>query len=149
MPRPRKSMAEHRASGAVAKNPQRFREREDEIEPELGIGEPPAEFLNAQSGLSKLKLEGWHLLVDSAPSGVLTKMDRGYVIAVSRLYAEASRYGATGKEQKRYIEALKEAPFTPKARAGFAIRRQKAADEANRNPFSKFAGTHQLPPRVQ
>ncbi len=149
MGRKPKTLAELKASGAISKNPQRYREREEfELQPEVGIGPAPEEFSRQSSDLVNLKLQAWNELVSGVPDGVLTKMDRPYMITLSRLYAQTMRNGATGRDHKRFIDALKEAPFTPKARAGFAIRRQKAADQANRNPFSKFAQA-ELPPRVQ
>ena len=149
MGRPKKPLAQLKASGAVAKNPQRYRDREEtELQPEVGIGPPPDAFLKRESPTARMQLQAWQELVAGVPEGVLTKMDRPYMIALARIGAEAARSPFDTRIQKRFIDALKEAPFTPKARAGFVVRRQKAADQANRNPFSKFA-QGQLPPRVQ
>lgn len=74
--RPRLPEAMAKATGAAAKNPQRFRDRKEPKVAKLG---PPPEHLSAE------EVEAWHLFADEIPW--LGSSDRAILIAAARLRA--------------------------------------------------------------
>ncbi|GGA80788.1 hypothetical protein GCM10011507_35000 [Edaphobacter acidisoli] len=139
--RPRKANAIHEITGAKAKNPQRFHDRE---EPETAgpIGDPPADFLSEHGSGPKL-LALWNKLVAEAPIGLLTASDSEYLAAVCRMGLEASRVGSKGYRQalKEYGLMLKGLGMTPEGRAIRGIGGK--APKKTVNPLDEFTRARQ------
>lgn len=137
--RPPKPMVIHEISGAMAKNPGRFRDRGEEPETKGPIGDPPAEFLSPYGDGPKL-LAKWNKLLDEAPMGLLTASDAEYLAAVCRMGVEAGRTGSKGFRQalKEYGAMLKGLGMTPEGRAirGLGGKAKKA--ETPTNPLDRF-----------
>jgi hypothetical protein len=136
--RPRKSDAIHEVTGAKAKNPGRFVDREPEPETKGPIGDPPASFLVPHGDGPRL-LALWQRIISIAPIGVLTVSDEEYLEAVCRMGIEAKRTASKGYRQalKEYGLMLKGLGMTPDGRAIRGLG-GKAATKKETNPLGDF-----------
>jgi hypothetical protein len=134
--RPRLPNSIHEITGAKAKNPGRFVDRE-EPETKGPIGDPPPEFLSPHGDGPKL-LARWNKLIEEAPIGILTASDSEYLAAVCRMGIEASRTGSKGFRQalKEYGLMLKGLGMTPEGRAIRGIGGKAPTKVAN--PLDEF-----------
>ena len=78
MPAHRKNLDVHLMSGAAAKNPQRFRDRQSAPTPTADLGRPPKHLTPAER-------KTWKEIVSIIPPGVLANSDRIAVEVAARL----------------------------------------------------------------
>jgi hypothetical protein len=91
--RPPKPLALLQLSGAVKKNPQRYRERAAEAADTRGVGDPPEEFLHAHSPSAVAHLAIWHRLLEDAPPGCIMRRHRTALMNACKLQAQIDRGG--------------------------------------------------------
>jgi hypothetical protein len=135
MGRPRKPLAHHEATGAVAKNPQRFRDRTAEPKPTLDIGPPPPDFLPSETGFhsseAKALLAIWYeMLAEIEASTVeVTYADRGTIknLCKCQRTINTSTRPQSGQlaQAKSYRTSL---GLTAEGRTRVAARKAKEAD---------------------
>jgi hypothetical protein len=137
MARPRKPTALLELTGALRKDPQRYRNRANEPRPTTAIGEPPADFLRPDSSLAARHLRIWHELIEQAPPGVLTGCDRAILVSACRIQA-AIECGKTEPAMFGQLRAaLNDMGMTPVARSRVSGARQKPEAE---DEWDKLAG---------
>lgn len=130
MPRPRTPLREAEATGAIAKNPSRYRGRKSAPKPEGPLGDPPNHFDDVQRDL-------WHELVGTVPLGVLTSADRILVELTTTLLVKL-RDGTIKPVEIGHLRAsLGSMGLTPADRT-----RVKAADgdDQNADPLAVLLG---------
>lgn len=146
MGRPRKPTALLEISGAVRKNPQRYRDRAGEPVGNPDVGEPPAEFLNVESSIARKRLEIWHRFLAEAPPGCITGSDRTLLANACRLQQEIEYGGkvspAKHGQMQRYLAAL---GLTGEGRAKRgagdpARRKAPAAQRGGESAWARLAG---------
>jgi hypothetical protein len=158
MGRPRKASAIHEITGAKAKNPARFLDRE---EPETTgpIGDPPPEFMpTVQPGRKdeagnwiehpgvydpkdrRFLRELWTTIANEAPIGVLTASDRQYLKAICKMGLLAEDTHAKGYRQalKEFGLMMKGIGMTPDGRAIRGLGGKAAATKKAANPLGDF-----------
>jgi hypothetical protein len=96
MPARRKSTALLEASGAFDHNPARRRDREGEPTPEGPLGDPPQEWIDGKESNARFQalLKCWAEIVEQAPFGVLSSMDRTHVESTCYLMYKIRRAAA-------------------------------------------------------
>ena len=114
MPAPRKSTAEHVASGAMQHDPARFADRGKDLEPTGELRECP-EFLN------EFERQCWSEIVADMPPGVLKNADNFAVENLSRLQAMIRTGQGTGAIYAQTSALLDRFGMNPKARPNVQI----------------------------
>lgn len=146
MGRPKNSLKHAVASGAVAKNPQRYRDREPEPVCESPIGPPPDAFLPGKDGYhsseAKALLAIWNEVVKQAEASNvdLTYADRLTVENLCRCQRtiRASTRPQSGQlaQAKAYLSEL---GLTPAGRTRVAARKAKEADKRTPDGWAALA----------
>lgn len=129
MSRARKPTALLELTGALRKDPQRYRDRANEPRPDTSIGEPPADFIRTDSSLAARHLRIWHEFIAEAPPGVLTGCDRKILANACRIQA-AIEYGkATPAMFNQLRVYLNDMGMTPAGRSRVSGARQKPEED--------------------
>lgn len=114
--------------GALRKNPDRARARENEPQPEGNIGPPPADFL--KPGMDgPLHLAIWNELIAQTPVGVLTSADRFHVESTVRLFARDRRGVAKTAEKALLNKMLGQMGLNPADRSRVAASKRKPGSD--------------------
>ena len=134
MGRPRTPTAKLELTGAFKQNPSRGRARANEPKVNTPLGQPPAEFNDAEKAT-------WFELKRIAPAKVLTGADRWLVEVcckiMTRLRREGigGRYGVTVGEVAQLMQGLSRMGLTPADRSKISVPSENAED----NPFAQIA----------
>ncbi len=128
MPQPRVPLNILKLRGSVAKNPARFKGRENEPIPKAPLGNPPAH-------LGKDEKKCWRELVRSAPFGVIADCDAWSVEIMSCLMAEFRRSGTSMPASRLNLlhSILGRFGFNPADRSRVSVPRQE-----KKNRFDEF-----------
>lgn len=115
MPRPRKPLSHHEMTGAIDKNPGRFKNRTESTEPKKPLGKAPRH-------LSKEQQEVWREMVAATEAGMLTSGDAVMVELVVRLVMKM-RAGEMTKTSEHIALAnqMEKLGMTPVGRTRFDI----------------------------
>jgi phage terminase small subunit len=127
MPQPRVPLNILKLRGSVAKNPSRFKERENEPVPKAPLGNPPTH-------LAKDEKKCWRELVRTAPYGVIADCDAWSVELAVCLMAEyrADRAAMPASRLNLLHSILGRFGFTP------ADRSRVSAPQEKKNRFDEF-----------
>ena len=141
MARPRKPIALHEASGAMAKNPQRFRNRICEPKVHAALGPPPQEWLDrAPTSPENRKLvAAWHEIcgyIALLPPDTVTGADRATVKLACRLHVRIEGGYAKTSEIAQYRACLRDLALTAPGRAQRAG--PMAPGDPNDGDFGEF-----------
>jgi hypothetical protein len=120
MARPRKSLKLLEASGAVGKNPQRFRERQVQPDCDQELGPAPQEWIDRaeSSNEARALVVAWEEIAASlALVGLGNKADRLAVRAACQLKVRVDRSGFKMAEYNGYRAMLSELGLTERGRA--------------------------------
>ncbi len=141
MGRPRKPIAVHEASGAISKDPQRFRDRMDEPRPSAPLGSPPAHFLNAKSPTSLALLAIWRRLEKEVPEGALTSSDNTAFanLCTAQLQIERNPLDTPASILNTSLAYLDRFGLNPHGRTRIAIRKAKEVDSRTPDGWAALA----------
>lgn len=116
MPRPRKPTKILQMNGAAKRNPGRMQDRENEPQPEAGIGEAPGH-LNAK------ECAVWDELVSVIPAGVMGNTDRIALEHLARLIVESrgDRENWSSAREKDLLTYLTRFGLTPADRSKVSV----------------------------
>ena len=121
--RPRKPLALLEASGAMKKNPQRFRARAEEPTVDLPLGPPPAKWMRDAengSGDARRLVEAWEKIssrIAMLPHGVVTAADDLGVELACRLLVKIEGGYAKNSDVSQFRALLADLGLTPTGRA--------------------------------
>lgn len=112
MARPRTPTKILQLRGAGKKHPERMRARENEMEPEAGIGPAPYHFTTAER-------EAWDEIVRMVPAGVLGNTDRIAVERAAKLLVRSRVADGTwtASDERSLITYLSKFGLTPADRS--------------------------------
>ncbi len=128
MARPRKPTKLLELSGAIKRNPQRYRDRADEPQGHPEVGDPPADFLRPESSEAKRHLEIWHRFLAEAPPGCITGSDRTRLSLACRLLARIERGEGTSANHAQMERYLAGFGMSGEGRARRGVKQKKQAE---------------------
>lgn len=131
----------HEASGAMDKDPQRFRDRQEEPMVDAELGGPPAEWVTrAETSPENRKLlAAWEEItagISYLPQGIVTAADRLAVKLACRLHVRIEGGYAKSSEISQYRAVLSDLCLTVRGRAQ---RQGPAAGETEDGEFADYA----------
>jgi hypothetical protein len=139
--RPNKSLKIHALSGAMEKNPQRFRDREVQPDCELPLGPAPEEWVKGSehSMESRALVAAWEeISANLALYGLGNAGDRLAVKLACTLKVRAERTGAKLSDYNGYRSMLSELGLTERGRAG--MQRRAPGGSSEDGEFGEYTG---------
>ncbi len=117
MARPRTPTSIQELKGAYKKDPQRFKDREEEPKPEGPLGAPPFGFDEELEAI-------WREIDGMVPARVLTIADRWLVELACRTMRDVRQGSALASERNLLLSCLSRMGLTPADRSRIAVPKQ-------------------------